>query len=261
MGQCSTLPAEGRTAQEQPVGRFGQKDFGMDDGSNVHQPPSRGRVQYRRGDSTNNVLQVTVPCNDEKDTRRRDTPPTSPQTYQTRQSSQSSMMQEDVREAPPIVENAKRARCYQLNLDSDFVGMSGDVRVEGSLLGPYEPTPPLTYSASDDSDGHMDPTTIAIRTAQIFRGITIAKDGTILAQNARATRSNRGNKPKRGEKSRQAAKIEKAKDLVEESILTGKVCANYFYLLLFLDSNIITYLHSSLSIITNRHQEATNLPT
>lgn len=135
-------------------------------------------------------------------------------------------MQLDLREAPPIVESAKKARCYQLNLESDFVGMSGDVRVEGNLLGPYEQVPPpLTYSASDDSSIHTpDPTAVAIRTAQIFRGITIAKDGTILAQNARATRSNRGNnKTKRGEKSRQAAKIEKAKDLVEESILTGKV--------------------------------------
>lgn len=139
-------------------------------------------------------------------------------------------MQEDttMRQAapPPLsVDNAKRARCYQLNLESDFVGMTGDVRVEGSLLGPYEQVPPpLTYSASDDSSGQTtDPTAVAIRTAQIFRGITIAKDGTILSQNARATRSNRGNKTKRGEKSRQAAKIEKANDLVEESIHTGKV--------------------------------------
>lgn len=63
---------------------------------------------------------------------------------------------------------------------------------------------------------------VAIQTAQIFRGITISKDGTILSQNARATRSNRGNKTKRGEKSRQAAKIDKAKDLVEVSMMTGK---------------------------------------
>jgi hypothetical protein len=111
-------------------------------------------------------------------------------------------------------------------LESDFVGITGDVRVEGSLLGPYEQLPPpLTYSASDDSSNEsIDATEVAIRTAQIFRGITIAKDGTILSQNARATRSNRGNKTKRGEKSRQAAKIDKANDLVEESIITGKVC-------------------------------------
>jgi hypothetical protein len=135
-------------------------------------------------------------------------------------------MQEDTeREEPPLfVDNAKRARCYQLNLESDFVGITGDVRVEGSLLGPYEQLPPpLTYSASDDSSNEsIDATEVAIRTAQIFRGITIAKDGTILSQNARATRSNRGNKTKRGEKSRQAAKIDKANDLVEESIITGK---------------------------------------
>jgi hypothetical protein len=133
-------------------------------------------------------------------------------------------MQPEIREAPPALGIAKRTRCYQLNLESDFVGICGDVRVEGSLLGPYEqPPPPLTYSASDDSSSQTDPVTVAIRTAQIFRGITVSNDGIILTQNARATRSNRGNKTKRGEKSRQAAKIEKAKDLVEESMLTGKV--------------------------------------
>ena len=66
--------------------------------------------------------------------------------------------------------------------------------------------------------------TTAINTAKIFRGIKVGSDGTILSQNARATRSNRGgsNKTKVGEKSRQATKIDKAKDLVEETILTGK---------------------------------------
>ncbi len=68
-----------------------------------------------------------------------------------------------------------------------------------------------------------DPTTVAIQTAQIFRGITVAKDGTILSQNARATKSSRASKSKRGEKSRQAANIDKAKDLVEEAVSTGQV--------------------------------------
>jgi hypothetical protein len=119
---------------------------------------------------------------------------------------------------PPPPDVAIRTRCYKLNLDSD---LNPQPTV---CLGPFtDVPPPLTYSASDDSSANTSPTEVAIQTAKIFRGITVAKDGTILSQNARATRSNRGNKNKRGEKSRQATKIEKAKDLVEESVLTGKV--------------------------------------
>jgi hypothetical protein len=124
---------------------------------------------------------------------------------------------------PPPPEHATRARCYKLNLDSEMVGLTGNSKPHTSLGPFYEPLPPLTYSSSDDSGSSCSATNVAIQTAQIFRGITISKDGTILSQNARATRSNRGNKTKRGEKSRQAAKIDKAKDLVEEAVLTGKV--------------------------------------
>jgi hypothetical protein len=128
-------------------------------------------------------------------------------------------------EAPPPIpappENAVRTRCYKLNLDSEFVGLSSSQKQQ-LCLGPFsEPPPYLTYSSSTDSSDGINPTTVAIQTAQIFRGITISRDGTILSQNARATRSNRGNKTKRGEKSRQAAKIDKAKDLVEEALLSG----------------------------------------
>ena len=173
MGQCSTLPAEGRQQEHQPGSRYMHNQYKQDDASNVtdqKSTTSRGRGPYRRGDSGNNVLQVTVPRNDDKDSRRRwqQTPPPhqQPPTYQSRQQSPSNNsvqpMEEDTeREAPPlIVDNAKRARCYQLNLESDFVGITGDVRVEGSLLGPYEQLPPpLTYSASDDSSNDaIDPT-------------------------------------------------------------------------------------------------------
>jgi hypothetical protein len=193
-------------------------DYGMEE---TPQQQSPRRYVNRHGNTNNNTLQVTVPRTDEKPRP----PPPQLQQYQSRETSQTTIeMQREMREAPPPPDIAKRTRCYQLNLDSDFVGLCGDIRVEGSLLGPYEqPPPPLTYSASDDSSSQTDPVTVAIRTAQIFRGITVSNDGIILTQNARATRSNRGNKAKRGEKSRQAAKIEKAKDLVEESILTGKV--------------------------------------
>jgi len=123
---------------------------------------------------------------------------------------------------PPPPDCAKRTRCYKLNLDSEILVSTKTPHI---CLGPFsEPPPPLTVSSSEDSIDCSDvTTTIAIQTAQIFRGITVAKDGTILSQNARATRSNRGKANKKGEKSRQAAKIDKAKDLVEESIATGKV--------------------------------------
>jgi hypothetical protein len=130
---------------------------------------------------------------------------------------------EPVANFPPPPENAVRARCYKLNLNSDFVGFSTKER-QSISFGPFsEPPPYLTYSSSsEDESDSVSQTAIAIQTAQIFRGITVSRDGTILTQNARATRSNRGNKTKRGEKSRQAAKIDKAKDLVEEAIMGGK---------------------------------------
>jgi hypothetical protein len=120
---------------------------------------------------------------------------------------------EDIPQPPEI---AIRTRCYKLNLDSEILPHPS------AFLGPFaEVPPPLTFSSSEESLDRT-PTEIAIRTAQIFRGITVAKDGTILSQNARATRSNKGQKNKKGEKSRQATKIDKAKDLVEETIATGK---------------------------------------
>ena len=124
---------------------------------------------------------------------------------------------------PPPPQNAVKTRCYKLNLDSDILGLSSSQK-QGLCLGPFsEPPPFLTYSSSEDSEKDITATTVAIQTAQIFRGITVGRDGTILSQNARATRSNRGKgTSKRGEKSRQAAKIDKAKDLVEETITTGK---------------------------------------
>lgn len=125
---------------------------------------------------------------------------------------------------PP--ECAIRQRCYKLNLESEYVGIyaASTPRQEGQIFGPFaDCPPPLTYSGSDDSSTGTNPTTVAIQTAQIFRGITVAKDGTILSQNARATRANRSAKSKRGEKSRQAAKIDQAKDLVEEAVMTGRV--------------------------------------
>lgn len=124
-------------------------------------------------------------------------------------------MREDI---PPPPEIATRTRCYKLNLDSNLYPH------HSVYLGPFsDVAPPLTYSFSEGSAEDYTPLQVAINTAKIFRGITVGKDGTILSQNARATRSSRGSsKTKVGEKSRQATKIDKAKDLVEETILTGK---------------------------------------
>ena len=115
-----------------------------------------------------------------------------------------------------VPDNAVRTRCYRLNLNSE-IGLTSSQQ-QHWCLGPFTETPPdLMYASSEDSLD-ITPTEVAIQTAQIFNGITVSGDGTILSQNERATRSNQdNNKTKRGEKSRQAAKIDAAHDLVEEA--------------------------------------------
>jgi len=103
----------------------------------------------------------------------------------------------------------------------------------GGNNGGYNPMVPPTdllenlhVSISEESDRNVDPTTIAISTANIFRGIVVDRNGVITSMNSRAMRSMKGkngaagsaggeNKVKIGEKSRQAAKIDKAKDLID----------------------------------------------
>jgi hypothetical protein len=156
--------------------------------------------------------------------------PPNPQHRQSPNSNMPQPMQEEREPVPPPPEVAVRQRCYKLNLESEYVGIhaASTPRQEGQIFGPFaDYPPPLTYSGSDDSSTGTNPTHVAIQTAQIFRGITVAKDGTILSQNARATRSNRNSKTKRGEKSRQAAKIDQAKDLVDEAVMTGRVSSGY----------------------------------
>ena len=147
---------------------------------------------------------------------------------------------------PP--EGSEKKRCYRLNLEVPSEP-SVDPTTGQPIYGPliYEPPPhhvsgggskpPYLKSSSwhsatagmhalqmtnsaDESEGSksMSDVAIAISTAQIFRGITVDNSGTILTQNARASRSAKknGDKTKVGEKSRQAAKIDKAKDLVDE---------------------------------------------
>ena len=91
---------------------------------------------------------------------------------------------------------------------------------------PSEMMANLHVSASEESSNEAaDPTAIAISTARIFRGIVVDRSGVITSMNSRAMRSQRGktgeNKNKMGEKSRQAAKIDKAKDLIDEVVENG----------------------------------------
>lgn len=195
MGQCSTLPTEGRSARRNSSSFRGEESVV----SSKDKYSTRGKRSPLQVHTHGEYVQM------EQDQ------------YRDAESGIESMDEDEGREGiPQPPEIATRARCYKLNLDSDILPQ------HNVFLGPFnEIPPPLTFSTSEESVDRT-PTEIAIRTAQIFRGITVSKDGTILSQNARATRSNRGQKNKKGEKSRQATKIEKAKDLVEETIATGK---------------------------------------
>eukprot|EP00980_Cylindrotheca_fusiformis_P026202 scaffold15514_cov129-Cylindrotheca_fusiformis.AAC.10 len=194
MGQCSTLPAEGRNSTTTKRGE--NTSFRREE---TLQKPNIGRSS---GQFPHLAQEVHQPQGRDPDMHSGAMP-----------------MEEDhprdgIPQPPDI---ATRTRCYKLNLDSDLHPESP------VYLGPFtDLPPPLTFSTSEDSSVNITATQVAIQTAKIFRGITVGNDGTILSQNARAMRSNKNSKNKKGEKSRQASKIEKAKDLVEESMLTGK---------------------------------------
>mmetsp|Transcript_10389 Transcript_10389/g.13160 ORF Transcript_10389/g.13160 Transcript_10389/m.13160 type:complete len:507 (-) Transcript_10389:84-1604(-) len=128
---------------------------------------------------------------------------------------------------PPPPPGSVRTRCYRLNLDAPVI-----LSPTHDHLGPMPYEPPshllpsrsrqITESLSSESM-ERNPTDVAVSTARIFRGITVDKNGTILSQNARATRSSRGKeKQKQAASSRQQEKINKAKDLVDEAVGTGK---------------------------------------
>ena len=55
----------------------------------------------------------------------------------------------------------------------------------------------------------------AVSTAKIFRGLTIRRDGTVTSRKIKGSSGSQG---KADEKSRQTAKIDKAIDLVEQSV-------------------------------------------
>lgn len=99
----------------------------------------------------------------------------------------------------------------------------------GASMVPSELLENLHVSVSEESNAAADPTSIAISTARIFRGIVVDRNGVITSMNPRAMRSQKGKgeaKNKMGEKSRQAAKIDKAKDLIDEVAENGGVGTN-----------------------------------
>lgn len=204
MGQCSTLPAETKQAE-------------------MREQTDRLNENVRKESLDFNVLVATQEPAKIRKLQQKTLPPVQDAQAREPERWEATTMDLDTREEavvslPPPPENAIRTRCYKLNLDSEINGFSSPTKQQ-ICLGPFtDPVPPLTYSSSEDSGEEANEMTVAIQTAQIFRGITVSRDGTILSQNARATRSNRGNKTKVSEKSRQAAKIDKAKDLVEDSI-------------------------------------------
>mmetsp|Transcript_665 Transcript_665/g.1360 ORF Transcript_665/g.1360 Transcript_665/m.1360 type:complete len:657 (-) Transcript_665:167-2137(-) len=109
-------------------------------------------------------------------------------------------------------------------------GNNISVLSNGGASTPSELLANLHVSESEESSDDAnapDATSIAITTARIFRGIVVDRNGVITSMNSRATRSQRGknggaeSKNKIGEKSRQAAKIDKAKDLIDEVAENG----------------------------------------
>lgn len=238
MGQCSTLPEARNSSAARHDGSGGMRDRQRLKEDGRTESLDFNKLTTTSNENTKTIdqrkLHVTVPPNNGDDgasfAKFAQMDANQPQTREQDpgDNGMAEPMDVDQRDSaqpiyfPPPPECAVRARCYKLNLDSELVGTTGSAKSHQLCLGPFsEPPPQLTYSGSEDSSIMGSATSVAIQTAQIFRGITISKDGTILSQNARATRSNRGNKTKRGEKSRQAAKIDKAKDLVEEAVVTG----------------------------------------
>jgi hypothetical protein len=241
MGQCSTLPSEARneatnTHPSKPYGREQPPNYNMPTNQSSENSTTPLTRRQRVPDNTNGYHLQVQTVNQQSPTpiaqfshmAVHQVQPNSPQQRQYMEESSVFHTEEERDACPPPPDSATRTRCYKLNLDSEFVGVTSVASTDGHLLGPFDGNvPPLTYSSSGDSSFGYDSTDVVIQTAQIFRGITVANDGTILSQNARATRSNKGKKNQKGEQSRQAAKIVEAKDLVEESILTGKVSYHY----------------------------------
>lgn len=99
--------------------------------------------------------------------------------------------------APRYVQNSVQSLCYKLDLGSEMP----------------ERLPRIDYGSRSGSFEDM-----AQQTAQIFRGVQLDTDGTVLKENDRATRSNAGKAPRKAKRSRQAANIHQARNLVDASV-------------------------------------------
>eukprot|EP00979_Chaetoceros_neogracilis_P017362 scaffold10203_cov272-Chaetoceros_neogracile.AAC.61 len=128
---------------------------------------------------------------------------------------------------PPPPEGSIRTRCYRLNLDVPII-----LSPTHDTLGPFNYSTPnhlisttregISMAKSSESV-EKTTTQIAIDTARIFRGIKVDNNGTIISRNDRASKSRRSNTTaKVAEHSRQSAKINKANDLVDEMVSSGK---------------------------------------
>ena len=235
MGQCSsTLPATTTTTQETTV-------YDRDNAL-VETQPHKKTLRATTNTTNSHHMHMDVVSSPQENSSSKNTPrklskqpppivtPNEPQSREPNTTPSLQAMDVEPRDPPvPLPDHAVRTRCYKLNLDASDALFNAAV-AKPIFLGPFSETLP-TFSGEtmdddlDDDDEDLDKDhhemAVAIQTAQIFRGITVAPDGTILSQNARATRSNRSSaggagKTKLSEKSRQAAKIDKANDLIEQ---------------------------------------------
>jgi len=113
------------------------------------------------------------------------------------------------REVPLPPEGAVRMRCYRLNLDVER-GVSPRSRRSST----WNALPAVQPSCSEDEKSTTE-ANMAESVAKIFRGLVVNRDGTITSGRKGSRSANKG---KADEKSRQAAKIDRAKDLVEEAM-------------------------------------------
>jgi hypothetical protein len=103
----------------------------------------------------------------------------------------------------------------------------------------------LSTETSDESDKQ-----VAIKTAQIFRDLAITDDGNIISTNPRANRGSSKSKVKPGEKSRQAAKIDKAKDLIDDVGNFEKMVSVYTIIMLPSTMPVKVSIHSSVICVS-----------
>jgi len=119
------------------------------------------------------------------------------------------------REIPLPPEGAVRMRCYRLNLDAERGVSSPGRGSHKSRDRIWNTLPAVQPSCSDDEGNNTTEEKMAESVAKIFRGLVVNRDGTITSGRKGSRSATKG---KVDEKSRQAAKIDRAKDLVEEAM-------------------------------------------